>query len=76
MVSLLECWRSEEALESTETIEWKACAAILDFICPLFGRGFLPPKLLVIAVARTLLPLFAHCVNKGDFSFFLEDILV
>lgn len=56
-VFLQECWRSEEALESTETIEWKACAAILDFICPLFGRGFLPPKLLVIAVAGTLLTL-------------------
>lgn len=33
------------ALESMETMDRKAFAAILDLICPLFGRGLLPLKL-------------------------------
>jgi hypothetical protein len=44
-------------LDSTETIEWKAFAAILDFICPLFGSGLVPLEILSSAAAvisRTL----------------------
>ena len=33
------------ALESMETMDLIAFAAILDLICPLFGRGLLPLKL-------------------------------
>lgn len=33
-------------LENTQMTEWSALAAICDFICPLFGRGFRLLKLL------------------------------
>ncbi|RVX04187.1 Pentatricopeptide repeat-containing protein, mitochondrial [Vitis vinifera] len=37
-----ERWRGEDAMESTETKDLKAFSAILNFICPLFGRAFCP----------------------------------
>lgn len=43
-----ERWRGEDAMESTETKDLKAFSAILNFICPLFGRGLLPLKLLLV----------------------------
>ncbi|KAM2227707.1 hypothetical protein ACFXTI_014485 [Malus domestica] len=43
--------RSEEDLESTETMEWMALVANLDLICPIFGRGFPLLKLLEISAA-------------------------
>lgn len=51
----LDWWWSEEALESTETIEWKAFAAILNLICPLLGRGPLLLKLSAIVAPGALL---------------------
>ncbi|KAL6006749.1 hypothetical protein ACLOJK_032243 [Asimina triloba] len=42
---LLEWGRCGAALESMETMELNALAAILDFICPLFGGGLLLAKI-------------------------------
>ncbi|KAK9277653.1 hypothetical protein L1049_007199 [Liquidambar formosana] len=48
-------------------MEWKAFAAILNFICPLFGRGLLSWKLLPSAAAVTVLTLFFMVETEGDF---------
>uniref|UniRef100_A0A6N2KRE2 Uncharacterized protein n=1 Tax=Salix viminalis TaxID=40686 RepID=A0A6N2KRE2_SALVM len=53
-----------EALDSTETIEWKAFAAILDFICPLFGSGLVPLEILPSAAGSNITDLI-HCVYQG-----------
>ncbi|KAL9406494.1 hypothetical protein Peur_003466 [Populus x canadensis] len=63
MILPLKCKLGEvssktEALDSTETIEWKAFAAILDFICPLFGSGLVPLEILSSAAAVTSRTLF------------------
>ncbi|KAB5573538.1 hypothetical protein DKX38_000732 [Salix brachista] len=55
-----------EALDSTETIEWKAFAAILDFICPLFGSGLVPLEILPSAAAVTSQTLFIVYIKKSE----------
>lgn len=37
--------RCDVTLESMETMDWNALAAILDLICPRFGGGLLLPEI-------------------------------
>ncbi|KAG6788295.1 hypothetical protein POTOM_004357 [Populus tomentosa] len=55
-----------EALDSAETIEWKAFAAILDFICPLFGSGLVPLEILSSAAAVTSRTLFIVYIKESE----------